>query len=129
MSKTTITERKSFIHSAMLKNIAIYGACLLFGFVLTLFGVEITRSMSGYIVIATAVTIYLTLGYLTFVKFIPELNTVRIRKKKGTYYNKAYKLRDSLKKNFILLTFLLLGVILLVVLNPSINSVHSSLLS
>lgn len=125
MSKTTIKERKSFFHSAIFRNIFIYTLCLLFGFVSAPLGFKTTLSTGGYILIVATVIIYFATGYLIWGSFIPYLDSTKPRKRKQTFYKKAYKLRDSLKKNFLLITLFLVGIVFLTLLTSIVETTNN----
>lgn len=128
MSKTTTKERKSRFSSNALKNIVIYSLCLIFGFVLTFLGFKPTRPMFGYILMGAVGLTYFAMSYLIWGKLIPYLDTARPRNRKQTFYKKAHQLKASLKKNFLLITLLLVGIVLFALLTQTIEAMNNKLL-
>ena len=117
MSNTTIKTRKSISRSALFKNIAIYSILLIIGFVAAAIdknsGFFMHPNPHGYIIIVVAALGYFLLGYLIWGVYIPTLESPPGRRK-GTYYKKAYALKDALKKNYLLITFFIIGIVLMV---------------
>lgn len=75
-------------------------------------GFNIVMNPHGYIIIYTAAISYILLGCLIWGKYFPILdNSTPLRGNKQPYFRKIYKLKDSLKKTFLLVTIFLICII------------------
>ena len=126
MSNTTIKTRKAITKSALFKNVAIYSILSVIGLIAAIidkhFDFAVHFKPHGYVIIAAAVLGYILLGYLIWCVYLPTLESPPGRKK-GTYYKKVYALKDSLKKNYLLLTIFLIGIVLITFILSIVESV------